>query len=53
MALFAGYIVSLIIKHSKDYKLNLAYNENRIKLFEDIYSQLIKVIVIYPALCKT
>ena len=38
----AGYIVDLIIKHSKDYKLYLAYNENRIKLFEDIYSQLDK-----------
>ncbi len=36
----AKYIVELIIKHSKDYKPYLAYNENRIKLFEDIYEQL-------------
>ncbi len=36
------YIVNLIIKHSKDYKPYLAYNENRIKLFEDIYAQLEK-----------
>ncbi|TKK64540.1 helix-turn-helix domain-containing protein [Ilyomonas limi] len=38
----ANYVVDLIIKHSKDYKPYLAYNENRIKLFEDIYSQLDK-----------
>ncbi|MGN6213074.1 AraC family transcriptional regulator [Parafilimonas sp.] len=36
----AKHIVELIIKHSKDYKPYLAYNENRIKLFEDIYEQL-------------
>jgi len=38
----AKHIVELIIKHSKDYKPYLAYNENRIKLFEDIYEQLDK-----------
>ena len=37
-----AYIVNLIIKHSKDYKPYLAYNENRIKLFEEIYAQLEK-----------
>jgi AraC-like DNA-binding protein len=38
----ADYIVDLIIKHSKDFKPYLAYNDNRIKLFENIYSQLEK-----------
>ena len=38
----ARHIVNLIIEHSKDYKPYLAYNENRIKLFEDIYLQLDK-----------
>lgn len=38
--MLAKHIVELIIKHSKDYKPYLAYNENRIKLFEDIYEQL-------------
>ncbi len=38
--ILAKHVVDLIIKHSKDYKPYLGYNENRIKLFEDIYSQL-------------
>jgi len=38
----AGYIVELILQNSKNYKPELAYNENRIKLFEDIYSNLEK-----------
>jgi len=38
----SDYIVNLIIKHSKDYKPYLGYNENRIKLFEEIYQQLEK-----------
>ncbi|MBA2249447.1 MAG: AraC family transcriptional regulator [Chitinophagaceae bacterium] len=36
------YIMDLIIKHFKHYKPYLAYNENRIKLFEEIYVQLEK-----------
>ena len=38
----AKHIVDLIIKHSKDYKPYLAYNESRIRLFEEIYDQLEK-----------
>lgn len=38
----ARHIIDLIVKHSKDYKPYLAYNENRIKLFEEIYSQMEK-----------
>jgi len=38
----AGYIVELILQHSKNYKPDLIYNENRIKLFEEIYSNLEK-----------
>lgn len=38
----AAYIVSLIQQNAKSYKPELAYNENRIKLFEDIYSNLEK-----------
>lgn len=36
----AGYIVELILKNSDNYKPSLSYNEQRIKLFEDIYSTL-------------
>lgn len=36
----AAYIVDLILQHAKNYKPYLPYNENRIKLFEDIYSNL-------------
>ena len=38
----AAYIVELIMQNSKNYKPNLGYNENRIRLFEDIYSNLEK-----------
>ena len=38
----AAYIVDLIVQNSKNYKPELAYNEHRIKLFEDIYSNLEK-----------
>ncbi len=38
----AAYIVELILQNAKNYKPNLSYNENRIKLFEDIYSNLEK-----------
>jgi AraC family transcriptional regulator of arabinose operon len=38
----AAYIVELILQNSKNYKPELTYNENRIKLFEDIYSNLEK-----------
>src|SRR4029079_6006619 len=38
----AKHIVDLIIKHSKDYKPYLTYNESRIKLLEEIYAQLEK-----------
>jgi len=38
----AGYIVDMILQNSKDYKPGLAYNETRIKLFEDIYTNLEK-----------
>lgn len=36
----AAYIVDLILQNSRNYKPDLTYNENRIKLFEDIYSNL-------------
>ncbi len=36
----AAYIVELILQHAKNYKPYLPYNEHRIKLFEDIYSNL-------------
>lgn len=36
----AAYIVELILQHAKNYKPYLPYNETRIKLFEDIYSNL-------------
>lgn len=38
----AAYIVELIVQNSRNYKPDLTYNENRIKLFEDIYSNLEK-----------
>jgi AraC family transcriptional regulator of arabinose operon len=38
----SAYIVELIQQHSKNYKPDLTYNENRIKLFEEIYSNLEK-----------
>jgi AraC-like DNA-binding protein/mannose-6-phosphate isomerase-like protein (cupin superfamily) len=38
----AAFIVELIEQNSKTYKPDLAYNENRIKLFEEIYSNLEK-----------
>jgi AraC-like DNA-binding protein len=38
----AAYIVELILQKSRNYKPHLTYNENRIKLFEDIYSNLEK-----------
>src|SRR5258708_12120025 len=38
----AGYIVELILQNSKNYQPYLTYNENRIKLFEEIYSNLEK-----------
>jgi len=38
----ATYIVDLILQNTKNYKPDLAYSENRIKLFEDIYSGLEK-----------
>ena len=38
----SDYIVELIQQHSKNYKPDLTYNENRIKLFEEIYSNLEK-----------
>jgi AraC family transcriptional regulator of arabinose operon len=38
----AAYIVELIVQKSKNYKPHLTYNENRIKLFEEIYSNLEK-----------
>jgi AraC-like DNA-binding protein len=36
------YIVDLILKNTKNYKPTLAYNANRIKLFEEIYTNLEK-----------
>jgi len=36
----AAYIVDLILQQAKNYKPYLPYNEHRIKLFEDIYSNL-------------
>ncbi len=38
----AAYIVGLIRQNSKNYKPDLSYNENRIKLFEEMYSNLEK-----------
>ncbi|HEY6900196.1 MAG TPA: AraC family ligand binding domain-containing protein, partial [Puia sp.] len=38
----AVYIVGLIQKNARNYKPDLSFNENRIKLFEDIYSNLEK-----------
>jgi AraC-like DNA-binding protein len=38
----AAYIVELILQKSRNYKPHLTYNENRIKLFEEIYSNLEK-----------
>ncbi|GAA3952024.1 AraC family transcriptional regulator [Chitinophaga oryziterrae] len=38
----AAYIVELILQKSRNYKPHLTYNENRIKLFEDIYTNLEK-----------
>jgi len=38
----AAYIVELILQNSRNYKPDLTYNENRIRLFEDIYSNLEK-----------
>jgi AraC family transcriptional regulator of arabinose operon len=32
----AGFIINLILKNSENYKPNLAFNEDRIKLFEEI-----------------
>ncbi|HEY4149754.1 MAG TPA: AraC family transcriptional regulator [Chitinophagaceae bacterium] len=36
----AAYIIDLILQSSKDYKPHLSYNENRIRLFEEICSNL-------------
>jgi AraC-like DNA-binding protein len=36
----ASYIVQLIRQNAGNHKPNLSYNENRIRLFEDIYSNL-------------
>jgi len=38
----AMFIVDLIIQNTKNYKPDLAYSENRIRLFEEIYSGLEK-----------
>lgn len=38
----AAHIVGLIQQNARSYKPNLSYNENRIKLFEEIYSNLEK-----------
>lgn len=38
----AGHIVDLILQHAKNYRPHLSYNENRIKLFEEIYTNLEK-----------
>ena len=38
----ATYIVDLIIQKTKNYKPDLAYSENRIRLFEELYSGLEK-----------
>lgn len=32
----SGYIVELVLQRTKNFKLHLTYNENRIRLFEDI-----------------
>lgn len=36
----AGYIVELILKNADHFQPNLSYNEQRIKLFDDIYGTL-------------
>lgn len=36
----AAYIVDLLVQNKKNYEPGLSYNENRIKLFEDIYFNL-------------
>lgn len=38
----AAYIIGLIRQNPKNYKPDLSYNENRIKLFEEMYSNLEK-----------
>jgi AraC-like DNA-binding protein len=38
----AAYIVDLIVQNYRNHRPGLAFNENRIKLFEDIYSNLEK-----------
>jgi len=38
----AAFIVDLLLQKSRNYKPELIYNENRMKLFEDIYSNLEK-----------
>ncbi|WP_183557417.1 AraC family transcriptional regulator [Mucilaginibacter sp. SP1R1] len=38
----AAFIIDLILKNSENYKPYLSYNEDRIKLFEDIYINLEK-----------
>ncbi|HTD97842.1 MAG TPA: AraC family transcriptional regulator [Mucilaginibacter sp.] len=38
----AAYITELILNNSENYKPNLSYNDQRIKLFEDIYHNLEK-----------
>jgi AraC-like DNA-binding protein len=38
----AGYVVDLILQNTKNHKPDLTYNENRIKLFEEIYYNLEK-----------
>ena len=38
----AAYIIQLILQNSENYKPNLSYDENRIKLFETVYSNLEK-----------
>ena len=38
----AAYIIDLIQQNAKNYKPDLSYNENRIKLFEEMYANLEK-----------
>jgi AraC family transcriptional regulator of arabinose operon len=38
----ASFVIALILKNSENYKPYLSYNEDRIKLFEDIYTNLEK-----------
>jgi AraC-like DNA-binding protein len=38
----AAYVVDLILQNSKNYKPHLSFNENRIKLFGEIYANLEK-----------